>query len=201
LAWSSVPCRPCSAPGHRGLDRLRLARKLVLIALVLIAPALYATWQFRSQQNARSPSAAKERVGVEEIVPAQRLLHRARHAPRAGRPRRRRRRRGGAALPAARKSVSARGAAMDAPTAAWAPARTDAMWKRLRARSRPPCRRARPATPRTLAAYDRLTAATRELIVQAGNASNLILDPTSTPTTRWTRWSTRRRSRCDTPRA
>ena len=41
---------------------------------MLIAPALYATWQFRSQQNAQIAFSAKERVGIDEIVPAQRLL-------------------------------------------------------------------------------------------------------------------------------
>src|SRR3954465_10415646 len=56
------------------LDRLGLARKLVVIALVLIAPALFATWQFRSQQNAQIAFSAKERVGVRELVPAGRLL-------------------------------------------------------------------------------------------------------------------------------
>jgi len=35
-------------PAIAGLNRLRLSRKLVVIALVLIAPALYATWQLRS---------------------------------------------------------------------------------------------------------------------------------------------------------
>ena len=61
-------------PAIAVLDRLRLAHKLVLIALVLIAPALYATWQFRSQQNAQIAFSSKERVGIEEIVPAGRLL-------------------------------------------------------------------------------------------------------------------------------
>jgi methyl-accepting chemotaxis protein len=56
------------------LDRLGLARKLVVIALVLIAPALFATWQFRSQQNAQIAFSAKERIGVRELVPAGRLL-------------------------------------------------------------------------------------------------------------------------------
>ena len=67
---SAVLLRPAVAV----LNRLRLAHKLVLIALVLIAPALYATWQFRSQQNAQIAFSAKERVGIDEIVPAQRLL-------------------------------------------------------------------------------------------------------------------------------
>ena len=52
------------------------------------------------------------------------------------------------------------------------------MWKRLRDVDQgEPRRAARTAQRRTLAAYDRLTAATVALIVQAGNESNLILDP------------------------
>ena len=52
------------------------------------------------------------------------------------------------------------------------------MWKRLRDVDPGHRRRAARSTrAATLAAYDRLTAATLALIVQAGNESNLILDP------------------------
>ena len=61
-------------PAVAALNRLRLAHKLVVIALVLIAPALYATWQFRSQQNAQIAFSSKERIGLQEIVPAGQLL-------------------------------------------------------------------------------------------------------------------------------
>jgi methyl-accepting chemotaxis protein len=159
------------------LDRLGLARKLVVIALVLIAPALFATWQFRSQQNAQIAFSAKERVGVRELVPAGRLL---------------------ADLARAR-SLEVRAAAGDTAAARDAPGGRDAVGRSSaaleavdrelgeRLGTRRSWTRLRGAIARTLGrpadaaaaldAYDGLTAATLRLIVQAGNESNLILDP------------------------
>jgi methyl-accepting chemotaxis protein len=159
------------------LDRLGLARKLVVIALVLIAPALFATWQFRSQQNAQIAFSAKERVGVRELVPAGRLL---------------------ADLARAR-SLEVRAAAGDTAAARDAPGARDAVGRSSaaletvdrelgeRLGTRHSWTRLRGAIARTLGrqagsvaaldAYDGLTAATLSLIVQAGNESNLILDP------------------------
>ena len=106
-------------PAIAVLDRLRLARKLVVIALVLVAPALYATWEFRSQQNAQIAFSSKERVGVQEIVPGQRLLTELANARALAV-----RSTGGdaeatAALPAARRTVASRPPRSTAPTAAW----------------------------------------------------------------------------------
>ena len=160
------------------LDRLRLAHKLVLIALVLIAPALYATWQFRSQQNAQIAFSAKERVGIDEIVPAQRLLAdlataRSLAVRAAGRDAE-----AITTLPAARAAVTRSAAALDAADArVGSQLGTRAMWKRLRASIRATVAAEPVDASRTLDAYDRLTAATVALIVQAGNESNLILDP------------------------
>ena len=160
------------------LDRLRLAHKLVLIAVVLIAPALYATWQFRTQQNLQIAFSAKERVGVEELVPAGQLLTDLANARALAV-----RSAGGddgatAALPAARKDVARSVSALDATDRRLgSQLGTVAMWKRLRT-SIGATVAARPADARaTLEAYDRVTAATLALIVQAGNDSNLILDP------------------------
>jgi methyl-accepting chemotaxis protein len=165
-------------PAIAVLDRLRLAHKLVLIALVLIAPALYATWQLRAQQSNATAFSTKERDGVAEIAPAGRLLSelanaRALAVRSAGADAT-----ATAALPAARRSVAFAVAALDATDRRLGPQLgTAAMWKRLRTSiqatmSAPPTN-----SGAALATYGRLTAATRELIVQAGNASNLILDP------------------------
>jgi methyl-accepting chemotaxis protein len=165
-------------PAIAGLNRLRLGRKLVVIALVLIAPALYATWQFRDQQNAQIAFSAKERVGIDEIVPAQRLLAdlataQALAVRAAGRDAE-----ATTTLPAAQAAVTRSMAAMDAADARLGSRLgTRAMWKRLRTSIKAGLV-ARPiGATRTLAAYDGLTAATVALIVQAGNQSNLILDP------------------------
>jgi methyl-accepting chemotaxis protein len=165
-------------PAIAGLNRLRLSRKLVVIALVLIAPALYATWQLRSQQNAQIAFSAKERVGIDEIVPAQRLLadlataqslavRAAGHDAEAA-----------TKLPAAQAAVKRSLAAMDAADARLGPQLgTGAMWARLGGSIKASLVAQPTGATRTLAAYDRLTAATLALIVQAGNQSNLILDP------------------------
>ena len=129
------PAVPAPAPGHRRCsNRLRLAHKLVLIALVLIAPALYATWQFRSQQNAQIAFSAKERVGIEEIVPASRLLADLANGPGARRPRRRRATpRRSPTCPARARPSRARSPRSTPPTPAWARGSAPhAMWKRLR---------------------------------------------------------------------
>jgi methyl-accepting chemotaxis protein len=165
-------------PAVAALNRLRLAHKLVVIALVLIAPALYATWQFRSQQNAQIAFSSKERVGVEEIVPAGQVLTELANARALAV-----RTAGGDAeattgLPLARKTVARAVTALDAADCRLGgQLGTAAMWKRLRASIQTTVA-ARPTDARaTLAAYDRLTTAALALIVQAGNASNLILDP------------------------
>jgi methyl-accepting chemotaxis protein len=166
------------SPAVAVLDRLRLARKLVVIALVLIAPALYATWQLRSQQNASIAFSSKERVGVREIVPAGQLLTELANtralAVRSA---------GGdaeatAALPAARKAVAFAVAALDAADRGLAPELgTATMWSKLRTSIQSTVASRPTDALAALDAYDRLTAGTLELIVQAGNASNLILDP------------------------
>jgi methyl-accepting chemotaxis protein len=160
------------------LDRLRLAHKLVLIAVVLIAPALFATWQFRAQQNAQIAFSSKERVGVQELVPAGRLLTELANARALAV-----RSAGGdtaatAALPAARKAVAHAVAVLDATDRRLASQLgTAKLWKRLRTSTQATLA-ARPTDAlAALGAYNRLTAGTLALIVQAGNASNLILDP------------------------
>ena len=150
-------------PAVAVLDRLRLAHKLVLIALVLIAPALYATWQFRSQQNAQIAFSTKERVGdrrrscppagCSPTSPTPARWPSARPAATPRRPRR--------CPPRARPS-RARSPRSTRPTAALGRAARD------RARCGSACGRRSGATVAaqpdrrspTLAAYDRLTAAT-----------------------------------------
>jgi methyl-accepting chemotaxis protein len=160
------------------LDRLGLARKLVVIALVLIAPALFATWQFRSQQNARIAFSAKERVGVRELVPAGRLLAdlaRARAlAVRAATGER------GAAgdLPGALESVTRSSAALEAvDRRLGGDLGTRASWGQLRRAIAATVDAGPAGAEEVITAYGRLTTATLRLMVQAGDASNLILDP------------------------
>jgi methyl-accepting chemotaxis protein len=166
------------APATALLGRLRLGPKLVVIALVLIAPALFATWQYRARQNAQIAFSAKERIGVQELVPAGRLLAdladaRSLAVRLAGDDRD-----AAGALPAAQAAVARSAGAFDATDRRLREQLgTGPMWARLSASIKATVG-AGAADPRAgLGAYDRLTAATLRLIVQAGNASNLILDP------------------------
>jgi methyl-accepting chemotaxis protein len=165
-------------PAVAVLDRVRLAHKLVLIALVLIAPALFATWQFRAQQNAQIAFSSKERIGLQEIVPAGHLLTDLANARALAV-----RSAGGdavatAALPAARKDVARSVAALDAADRRLgSQLGTHTMWKRLRTLIKATVDLDASAPYIALENYRRLTAPMLELIVQAGNASNLILDP------------------------
>jgi methyl-accepting chemotaxis protein len=166
------------APAIGLLDRLGLARKLVLIALVLIAPALFAVWQYRSQQNTQIAFSVKERVGVRELVPAGELLGdladarlvavRAAVGDAGAK----------AHLPAARAAVARSVAALDKVDAELgSELGTAAQWAKLR-RSIATTVAAAPREPqRTFDAYGKLSTAALALIVQAGNESNLILDP------------------------
>jgi methyl-accepting chemotaxis protein len=166
------------APAVALLDRLGLARKLVVIALLLIAPALFATWQFRSQQNAQIGFSVKERAGVRELVPAGRLLSDLAHARSLAVRAAAGDRTAASALPAATAAVKRSTAALeDVDRGLGDELGTRAEWKRLAASIRTTI--AAPANSATLAidAYDQVTAATLRLIVRAGDASNLILDP------------------------
>src|SRR5215211_5187693 len=152
------------------LDRLGLARKLVVIALVLIAPALFATWQFRSQQNAQIAFSAKERVGVRELVPAGRLLAdlaRARGLAvrtAAGDPR------AADDLPAALAGVKRSSAALEAvDRRIGAGLGTRAEWGQLRRAIATTVEADVDEPNDVIAAYDRLTTAALRLIVQAGD--------------------------------
>jgi methyl-accepting chemotaxis protein len=166
------------APAVALLDRLGLARKLILIALLLIAPAVFATLEFRSQQDAQIAFSAKERTGVRELVPAGRLLSdlararslavRAATGDRAA----------AGAMPAATAAVKRSSAALEAMDSRLGhELGTRADWQRL-AKAIDATIAAVP-TDATLAvdSYGRLTDATLKLIVRAGDTSNLILDP------------------------
>jgi methyl-accepting chemotaxis protein len=166
------------APAVAVLDRLGLARKLVVIALLLIAPALFATWQFRSQQEAQINFSVNERVGVRELVPAGRLLSdlvrsrslAVRAAAGDGT--------AASALPAATAAVERSSAGLEAVDRELGDELgTRADWRRLAASIRTTI--AAPPSSARLAidSYGQLTEATLRLIVRAGDTSNLILDP------------------------
>jgi methyl-accepting chemotaxis protein len=165
-------------PAIAVLDRLGLARKLVVIALALIAPALYATWQFRAQQNAQIGFSAKERVGLRELVPAGRLLADLAHARSLAVRAAAGDRRASGDLPAAQAAVTRSSAALEAVDARLGDQlATRVAWRRLRASIAQTIATQPPGSYSVLASYSALTEEMLALIVRAGDESNLITDP------------------------
>ena len=159
-------------PGVRVLARLSYPRKLTLLAVLLAIPAAYASWAYMGEQNAKIAFSDKERVGVRYVQPAAELLgklvaarHDAVQAAAAGRP---------VPPPDVQREVSAV-AAVDRELGA--ELLTTAPWRELQQNlddlsSSPPA-----DTQALLDAYGDATAGAQALIVQAGDKSNLILDP------------------------
>jgi methyl-accepting chemotaxis protein len=165
-------------PGTWLFDRLTFRRKFALVALVLSLPLGYVLHAYLGQTGSQIAFSDKERVGVVEVRPAARVLValvRARSAAvqvAAGEP--------GAdrALDEARTELAAATRATDAATRAVGGTLglTDE-WSTL-SDAIATTRAAQPSTAATaFSAYNALTARTLTFIVDAGNNSNLILDP------------------------
>ena len=166
---------PLDAPAAL-MARLTYARKFLLLGLVLLAPAAFALHAYWSVQGETLSFAESERAGVRYVVPANELVLRVTAArgvavrAAAGDERAR------AALPAAVEDVRKAVAAVDgadgdaiAVSAVWEKARATV----LEAATTEPARSPKAAYE----AYDGAAAAALDLVVQAGNGSNLILDP------------------------
>lgn len=166
----SVLLRPASAL----LARLRFAQKFALIGLVLLLPLGWVSWGFVSQQSTQLEFSAKERTGLEYVVPATALLAEvvaarsvAVEAATEGRP-------VPAPPPSLARSVAAlagvdqRLGASLGTTSSWTDLRSS-----LDAVSATSGTRARGLYDR----YSEITSGLQALIVTAGNESNLILDP------------------------
>jgi methyl-accepting chemotaxis protein len=159
-------------PGVRVLARLSYPKKLTLLAVLLAIPAVYAGWAYTGEQNAKITFSDKERVGVRYVQPVTALLAKlvtARHdavaAAAAGRP---------AQAPDMQREVGAV-AAVDRELGA--ELQTTNLWHDLQQKidvltSQPPS-----GAQTAFDAYSEVTAGTQALIVQAGDTSNLILDP------------------------
>jgi methyl-accepting chemotaxis protein len=152
-------------------SRLAFAWKFVLVGLVVAAPLAYMVSAYLGQEQSQIAFSAKERVGVEFVRPAASLLEalvEARAATVAGDAAGRTAalRRVGVAIRAVEVADASVGGELGLATE----------WRTLRDQIR--AAGGRSYDPRAAyKAYSRLTAATRTLIVDAGNNSNLILDP------------------------
>ncbi len=166
---------PLAAPAAL-MSRLTYARKFLLLGLVLLAPAVFALHAYWSTQGATISFAESERAGVRYVIPANDLVVKVTAARSVAV-----RAAGGdadavAALPGAAERVRRAVAALDA--ADGAAIKTDGVWRKARpivlaaAVSRPA-----DSPQAAYEGYDAAAAAALDLVIQAGNGSNLILDP------------------------
>jgi methyl-accepting chemotaxis protein len=163
-------------PAANLIGRLRYSRKFLLIGLVLLAPLGYVVKSFLDQQSGKIAFSADERVGVVYVKPATELLARV-VAARAAAVDAAAHKSSPTSLAVAQEGVKTAIAPLDAANAAvGAQLKVAGEWSRIRQQIETT------GTPggsadQTLARYDAVTAALLKLIVDAGNYSNLILDP------------------------
>jgi methyl-accepting chemotaxis protein len=158
-------------PAIAATSRLAFAWKFVLVGVVIAAPLAYTLSAYLGQKGSEIGFSAKERVGVVYVRPVATLLQalvEERAATVAG---------DRTARSAAHRRVRAATGAVDAADAnVGETLELRADWHTLRGRIL--AAGARSYTPReAYTAYTKLTAAARTLIIDAGNESNLILDP------------------------
>ena len=166
------------APAARLMGRFKYAQKFVLIAIALLIPLAYVGYAYAKEQSSKIGFSSKERVGVVYAAPANELL--ARLA--AGRT---------LAVEAAagdraamqqllkqEQAIKTEVAVLDqVDKRVGGTLQTTAMWTKLRGQIAGVIA-ATPTDPaQTLDAWSGLTAGTVGLVTQAGNTSNLILDP------------------------
>jgi len=147
------------------MGRLTYARKFVLLAVVLLAPLVYVGNAFVGQQGSQIAFSSKERVGVAYIAPLDELLGRlveTRAAVATG-------------APADKARVTDAVAAVDAVAQQGSTLGVGSEWTSLKSSIALLPVHGSPA--RAFSAYTAATAALQKLIVDAGNNSNLILDP------------------------
>jgi methyl-accepting chemotaxis protein len=69
-----VPVQALLRPGQRGMSRLSVASKFMVLAAVLLAPLLYVTWSFRNAKEYNVRIAVKEKHGDVYMAPAIKLF-------------------------------------------------------------------------------------------------------------------------------
>ena len=169
---------PLAAPAAL-MSRLTYARKFLLLGLVLLAPAVFALHAYWTTQGAAISFADSERAGLRYVIPANELVVKVTAARSAAVRAASGDADAAAALPGAAEDVRKAVAAVDAADRLdGAAIKTDGVWRKARATVLDAVA-AKPADSPKAAyeAYDAAAAAALDLVVQAGNGSNLILDP------------------------
>jgi methyl-accepting chemotaxis protein len=159
-------------------DRLTFAKKFALVGLVLAAPLAFLVYSYVGQKGTEIGFSAKERDGVVYVQPSATLLgalvsaRSAAVGQAAGEPV------ATAALEAARKQVQAAVEQVDAADASkGAGLALQDEWSGLKDAIAATLGRSPAAPQQAFDAYNKLTEGARTLLVNAGNNSNLILDP------------------------
>jgi methyl-accepting chemotaxis protein len=164
-------------PAAKLVGRLRYWQKFLLIGLVLLAPLGYVVKAFLDQQSSKIAFSAEERVGVVYVKPASELLARV-VAARASAVDVAAHKSSATALASARADVKAAIGPMDAANdEVGTELKVSAEWSRVRQQIESALGASAGSPDTVLARYDEVTAAVLKLIVDAGNYSNLILDP------------------------
>jgi methyl-accepting chemotaxis protein len=164
-------------PAAELVGRLRYWQKFLLIGLVLLAPLGYVVKAFLDQQSSKIAFSAEERVGVVYVKPASELLARV-VAARASAVDVAAHKSSATALASARADVKAAIGPMDAANdEVGTELKVSAEWSRVRQQIESALGASAGSPDTVLARYDEVTAAVLTLIVDAGNYSNLILDP------------------------
>jgi methyl-accepting chemotaxis protein len=177
-AWRivTVPFRAIVAPGVALVGLLRVWQKFLLVGLLLVGAVAYVGQAFREQQHAQVAFSAKEIDGVDYVVPALKLVDALADARTAAVRQAVGDEAAGAQLDEAMARAREVGKELDAVEARLGDSlETSKLWEPIKADlDAPPA----PASgPETLEAWDARVAAGVALVTQAGNISNLILDP------------------------
>src|SRR5690348_15999462 len=164
-------------PAAKLVGRLRYWQKFLLIGLVLLAPLAYVVKAFLDQQSSKIAFSAEERVGVVYVKPASELLAKV-VAARASAVDVSAHKSSASALAGAQAAVKAAIGPMDAANdQVGAQLKVSGEWSRVRQQIETALGASGGPAAKALARYDAVTAALLKLIVDAGNYSNLILDP------------------------
>ncbi len=165
-------------PARAVMDRLPFAWKFLVLGTVLIVPMLYVAWSYLGVQRANTEFSAKERVGIRYILPATDVVHdvvqaRSAAVQLAG------------GDPDARQAFDAATAKLDASLDALAAEdktdgaelQTTAMFTKFRAKVDATASGTQASPTAAYEAWNGVAADSLALVLQAGNVSNLILDP------------------------
>jgi len=161
-------------PATALMGRLRLVWKLTLLLCLMLVPLVFVTWQYTAEQASKISFSAKERVGSAYVAPAAGLLG----ALVAARSDAVAAALDGHAADPAKDVLETQISAVDAVEARYgATLGTTEQWRSLKADigSLPSGSGLDPKE--IFDAYSQATASAMALVTQAGNESNLILDP------------------------